>query len=81
MNLNVIKLNTVLRNGKENIGGVHAHLDGDGQLLSEDAGDGGVDLIDVAHAEVAVEHIDPEAADLHRQMCIRDRSSPWRQRP
>ena len=30
--------------------GVHAHLDGDGQLLSEDAGDGGVDLIDVAHA-------------------------------
>ena len=47
--------------------GVHAHLDGNGQLLGEDAGDGSVDLIDVAHAEVAVEHIDPEAADLHRQ--------------
>ena len=47
--------------------GEHAHLDGDGQLLGQDAGDRGVYLINMAHAQVAVEGIPPEAADLHRQ--------------
>ena len=47
--------------------GEHAHLDGDGQLFGQDAGDRGVYLINMAHAQVAVEGIPPEAADLHRQ--------------
>ena len=45
----------------------HAHLDGDGQLLGQDLGYRHVDLVDVAHAQVTVQGVFPEAADLHRQ--------------
>ena len=47
--------------------GEHTHLHRDGQLLGQNAGDGGVHLINMAHAEVAVEGIPPEPPDLHRQ--------------
>ena len=47
--------------------GVYTHLHRDGQLLGQDAGDGSVDLINMAHAQVAMQGIFPETDDLHRE--------------
>ena len=41
--------------------------DGNGQLLGKDLGHGSVDLVNVAHAQITVQGIPPEMADLHRQ--------------
>ena len=47
--------------------GQHTHFDGNGQLLGKDLGHGSVELVNVAHAQITVQRIPPEMADLHRQ--------------
>ena len=47
--------------------GQHTHFDGNGQLLGKDPGHGSVELVNVAHAQITVQRIPPEMADLHRQ--------------
>ena len=47
--------------------GQHTHFDGNGQLLGKDLGHGSVELVNVAHAQITVQRVPPEMADLHRQ--------------
>ena len=47
--------------------GQHTHFDGNGQLLGKDPGHGSVELVNVAHAQITVQRIPPEMADLHRK--------------